>query len=346
MAARETVREFDLARVISMFAVIMIHITAPYMGRSSDFTLLGMNLAFLLNQIVRFAVPLFLLLSGASLGFSRSADSPMAFYKKRAWKIGIPYLVWFSLYYTYQLLHTQPMPRVTVSSFFRALLQGQSAPHLYFIIILAQCYLLYPVLRKAVRRAPGWSVAVSLVCTGGIELLLALRRAGLDYIPALIRPYLWLLFPTWAFYFVLGMTLTRERVEQLRTWTASHTWGILLADLVAAVGYVLRSKVFNSLDSMNLMLNLYVPVVLLAAFALWHLVGQFRWVQRCVTFLSAHAMTIYFSHVFVIYHFQETPWFTRGMSGMLGLYLVVTPVSILFAWLLDTAGKWTFMHRT
>lgn len=345
MAARETIPEFDLARVISMLAVIMIHITAPYVSRSSDFTLLGMNLAFVLNQIVRFAVPLFLLLSGASLGFSRSSDSPMSFLKKRAKKIGIPYLVWFSLYEIYQLVHTQPMPRVTVSSFFRALLQGQSAPHLYFIIILAQCYLLYPVLRKAVGRAPGWSVAVSLVCTGGIELLLALRRAGLDCIPTLIQPYLWLLFPTWAFYFVLGMTLTREWIERLRTWTAAHPWGILLAAVVAAVGYVLLSKAYNSLDSMNLMLNVYVPVVLLAVFALWQLVEPFRWVRRCVTFLSAHAMTIYFSHVFVIYHFQETPWFSRGMSGMLGLYLVVTPVSILFAWLLDTAGKWTFPHR-
>lgn len=345
MAARKTVREFDLARVLSMLAVIMIHVTAPYMGRTSEWTVLGMNLAFILNQVTRFAVPLFLLLSGASLGFSRSTDTPAVFYRKRARKIGIPYLVWFGLYYSYYLVHTQPTPHVTVTSFFRALLQGQSAPHLYFIIILAQCYLLYPLLRKAVQRAPGWSVAVSLLCTAAIELLFALRRAGLDYIPPLIRPYLWLLFPTWAFYFVLGMALTQERVERLQTWTAAHAWGILLFALVFAGGYVLQCKAFHALDSMKLLLNLYVPVVLLAAFALWHLVGRFRWAQRCVTFLSAHAMTIYFSHVFVIYHFQKNDWFTRGMTGMLGLYLVVTLVSILFAWLLDTAGKMVFTHR-
>lgn len=346
MASRENIQEFDLARVISMLAVIMIHITAPYMGRTSEFTVLGMNLAFILNQVTRFAVPLFLLLSGASLGFSRSTDSPGAFYKKRALKIGVPYLVWFSLYYAYNLVHTQPTPQVTVPSFVRALIQGQSAPHLYFIIILAQCYLFYPFLRKAVRRWPGRSVTVALACTAAIELLLALRKAGLDYIPTMIRPYLWLLFPTWAFYFILGMTLTRERVERLRAWTSARARVILLFGLVVAGGYVLQCKTFNALDSIKLMLNLYVPVVLVASFALWHLVGRFLWVRQCVAFLSAHAMTIYFSHVFVIYHFQKIDWFTRGMTGMLGLYLVVTLVSVPFAWLLDTAKKMVFTYKT
>ncbi len=345
MAARETVREFDLARVISMLAVIMIHITAPYMGRTSEFTVLGMNLAFLLNQVTRFAVPLFLLLSGASLGFSQSGSSPAVFYKKRAIKIGIPYLVWFSLYYVYHLLHTQPAPHVTAGAFFRSLLQGQSAPHLYFIIILAQCYLLYPLLKQAVARRPGWSVAAALACTASIEVLMALRQAGMDFIPPLIRPYLWLLFPTWAFYFVLGMTLTRERVERLRDWVAAHAWGVLLFALAFAGGYVVLSRQYNALDSIKLTLNLYVPVVLAASFALWQLVGRFRWVQRGVAFLSAHAMTVYFSHVFVIYHFQKIDWFTRGMTGMLALYLVVTLVSVPFAWLLDTAGRLVFTHK-
>jgi len=85
------VEELDAARVVSMLAVIAIHVTAPYIGADSDFLLGGMNLAYIINQAARFAVPLFVLLSGASLGLGKDLPAGQ-FYRRRVVKLGIPYV--------------------------------------------------------------------------------------------------------------------------------------------------------------------------------------------------------------------------------------------------------------
>ena len=61
----------DFARVIAMVAVILIHVTSTYINAESSVALWGINLAFFLNQAARFCVPLFLFLSGLSLGLGR-----------------------------------------------------------------------------------------------------------------------------------------------------------------------------------------------------------------------------------------------------------------------------------
>ena len=59
--------EIDFLRLVSMLAVISIHVSSTYLSYETGHLFLGMNLAFLLNQAARFSVPLFLLLSGFSL---------------------------------------------------------------------------------------------------------------------------------------------------------------------------------------------------------------------------------------------------------------------------------------
>ena len=54
----------DFARVLSMLAVVVIHVSSGFIRAENSRTVFGMNLTFLLNQAVRFSVPLFLLLSG------------------------------------------------------------------------------------------------------------------------------------------------------------------------------------------------------------------------------------------------------------------------------------------
>ena len=340
MAQKEHIRELDLARVLSMLAVIMIHVSAPYIHKSSDFALLGMNLGWMLNQVTRFAVPLFVLLSGTSLGFSASTRSLGTFYKKRAVKIGLPYVVWFAIYFWYDYLHSPTPMDLSPSRILRAFLQGQGAPHLYFIIVVAQCYLFYPLLKKAVDRWATASVGVALAVTAAVQVLFALRREGVaDLIPGWISPYLWLLFPTWAFFFVLGMALTADRLHGLRRFTAAHPWPLVALGLAAMALYVLTAHWNNAMDSMKLTLDLYVPVMLVFAFALWQLIGRFHPVSAVVAFLSKHAMTVYFCHVLVLYQFRDLWHFTRSMTGMLELYAVTTLLSVAAAWVLDSLGN-------
>lgn len=244
-----------------MAAVITIHVTSTYIGYGSNILVMGMNLAFILNQLARFSVPLFILLSGASLGLSASDDSFSGFLYKRFTKIGVPYLVWTAIYIIYK--NPSALGTINFQSLLKTVLLGQAAPHLYFVVIIFQFYLLFPFLRRYINRAPYQSILFSFAVSYWIQKLFYFRRLGTDLIPGILQPYLWLLFPTWIFYFVAGTVLSEHRLTLIRKFASQNTVAILLVTLLFSGLYVMESHVTGSIESIKTSLNLYVILVLL-----------------------------------------------------------------------------------
>jgi surface polysaccharide O-acyltransferase-like enzyme len=330
------IEELSFARASAMLAVVMIHVSSTYIfcqGRQ----LHGMNPAYLLNQMSRFAVPLFVLISGTSLTLSAASDGPLRFYRKRAGKIGVPYLFWFLIYdfcgHGLTLAGLRDAPR-----FLRALLLGQGTPHLYFIPLIFQLYLLYPLLKKWVEAKPWASLIAAAAVTCVVQKFFLFAKFGFDYIPSVIRPYLWLLFPTWVFYFVLGMTLTRERLSALRNFAASNAAALLAGTLIFAFLYAEESHAINFLDALKPSMMIYTMLALVSAFSLWSLIGAGKLVLTATDFFARHSMTIYFEHVLVLRFLRRFGIFQAGTAGMLLLYVLVVAFSALLAVLLDRAA--------
>lgn len=83
---------YDLLRIISTFAVVLIHVNAT-VADSNNISLVGFNICSLINIITRFSVPCFVMLSGAFiLSNERNADYKH-FYAKSFYKIGIPLVI-------------------------------------------------------------------------------------------------------------------------------------------------------------------------------------------------------------------------------------------------------------
>lgn len=83
---------FDLLRIISTFAVVLIHVNAN-VADSNNISFVGFNFCSLINIITRFSVPCFVMLSGAFiLSNERNADYKH-FYAKSFYKIGIPLVI-------------------------------------------------------------------------------------------------------------------------------------------------------------------------------------------------------------------------------------------------------------
>lgn len=330
----------DFARVSAMLAVVAIHVTSGYVYGESGYSVFGINLGFLLNQLSRFAVPMFVMISGMSLGLSAGTGGTLSFYKKRLIKLGIPYALWFTLYFLYEqrgaLAEFFGGGAESVRLYLRAFLQGQSAPHLYFVVVIFQCYLVYPVLKKCVERAPVASVAVALAVTYLVEELYFLLNLGVDLIPSPVRYCLWLLLPTWLFYFTVGCALTRPRAERLAAFAQAHKLPVLGGTLVFAGVYVVESFVMDSLDSIKADLNVYTLLMLLSLFALWDRLGKFDKLRAVVGFLARHSMTVYFCHVLLLYFLQRFP-FTAGTKGMILLYFAVLLLAVAAAFVIDSA---------
>ncbi len=261
------IEEFDFARVIAMIAVITIHVTSAYIGYQSNILVMGMNLAFILNQLARFSVPLFILLSGTSLGLSANDDSYGKFLHRRLTKIGIPYLAWTAVYTVYN--NYPDFGAMNLRSVLKMVLLGQAAPHLYFIVIIFQFYLIFPVLRRCINKAPYKYTLLAFVITYGIQKLFYFKRFGMDLIPNVLQPYLWLLFPTWIFYFVMGAVLSERRLTLIRKFTSQNAMPILFVTFLFSGLYVIESHATGSIESIKTSLDLYVPLALLSAFSIW-----------------------------------------------------------------------------
>lgn len=327
------VEQLDFARAVAMLSVILIHVTSAYVGSESRWTAFGVNPAFFLNQAARFAVPLFILLSGISLGLGAAPGRAGDFYRGRLRKIGAAYLLWFAVYFAYN--RDFHVGAVAVGPLVRSLLLGREASHLYFVVLIFQLYLLFPYLKGAVGRAPWRSVLFSFAITYFVQQAFSLRRFHVELIPACLRPYLWMLFPTWLFYFVLGLALAGFGLPRLERFCTQNALPVLGVTAALALLYVVESRATGTLDSIKVSLLPYTLLALFSAYALWGYWGRYRVVRRTTAFLARHSMTVYFGHVLILGLLRRFPVFYRGMGGMALLYIAVAAASLLAAGAID-----------
>ena len=318
----------DWTRAVGMLAVVMIHASSTFALRWSRFTFWGVTPALLCNQASRFAVPLFFLLSGLSLGLGQRKVKLPDFWLRRLRRVGLPYLLW-TLFYFYWY-HRGPAFFRSLGDLGSALLWGSADSHLWFIAVLLQLYLLYPLLRLCMDRLEGLTLAVSF--------LLSLFCTLVIYVPLPFsgwwRPQLWRLFPTWLFYFVLGMAVTPERLEKLTAFAERRALPLALLALACGLVYTWDAGNSGDLDSIKPQLFLFAPLVLAALLGSWRWAGRLPGAEKAVTFLSEKSMTVYFSHVFFLGRLRRLPPLMGNALGMLALFAGTVLVSLLFAWLL------------
>lgn len=324
MEKKNRVPELDYVRVLAMLGVVTIHVTGAFVYQDSAHTLAGMNLAFLLNQVVRFAVPMFMVLSGLSLGFAEKKSCGQ-FWKARFVKILPPYLLWSLLYWFFYHRFSG------WEGLGSALLWGTASAHLYFIVITLQFYLLYPALRFLTDRWPFQTLlgalAMSLFCQQYIFY------AGTGFLPGGLP--LWELLPTWAGYFVFGMALHDWDLPGLCRWCGRSLPFLALLSILTGLFYAYESSLTGSLDSIKWQLFFYVPLLLLTFLGLGERMKGNDRADRAVSFLARRSQTVFFCHVLLLECLRKLPIFNGGTQAMLLTFLALLPASILLAWGVD-----------
>ncbi|WP_086981880.1 acyltransferase [Vibrio aphrogenes] len=91
---------FDLLRCVAAIAVIAIHVLAPYRDLLGVIPLYEWSFAVGVNSMTRWAVPVFIMISGALL-LSDTRPFDLKYYlRRRVGKVLLPFIVW-SLFYAY-----------------------------------------------------------------------------------------------------------------------------------------------------------------------------------------------------------------------------------------------------
>ncbi|HKP97346.1 MAG TPA: acyltransferase [Fibrobacteria bacterium] len=155
-----TKKDGEFLRVIASVSVVVAHcihfwVEDFYAGR--DFLSLS-YLSTILDQVTRFTVPLFFFLSGFGLTLQfQGRPVPLAkYYRFRLAKILAPFLVWSLLtgFRHQEFIQDMPWsrdPAGTAKTFLRFLFLDGFDYQYYFVIVIFQFYLVYPLLYKLGR---------------------------------------------------------------------------------------------------------------------------------------------------------------------------------------------------
>ena len=219
--------DFDLLRVAGMVAVVLLHISLGLI-HYRDLNPQDMRICLAINALTWWAVPVFVMMSGALVLDPRRWTTVGAFYRRRLARIGWPMVFWCGFYLAWPFLFAKAganrFPDMRQTRGWQGLWLGAPYYHLHFMFIIAGLYVVTPLLIMGLRR---WGRAFSWA--GMLGGFIAAAIASWAMALADYRPNLLIRFLPFVPYFLAGVCL-KEVVLSRRA---------LAVVLVLAVGLIL-----------------------------------------------------------------------------------------------------------
>lgn len=291
--------DIDVLRIISSLAVVFIHTTTKTLDAAS-YDLERLPWTLFLNQTLRFAVPLFFLISGFVLELNYPYHATyLTYLKKRLNRVLIPYVVWSLIYYFFVYPnHDAPL--------WSDLLTGDASYQLYFIPTLLIFYLIFPVIHRYYRFLTKLWIFIPL---GIIQIILLYMEYYIHSLPFIAPIRIALLN---YFIFFLGIVASHH---QQRIMTVMKKWKylvffitVLLSFYVFFEGRNLYLKTSNYLSFYSQWRPSILFYTLFLTASLYFIFSKFQIFPALIKQLSKLSFFVFFVHII----FLEIVWNTVG----------------------------------
>jgi surface polysaccharide O-acyltransferase-like enzyme len=202
-------------RLIALYAVIILHTTSPLLMAHGKVPIADWWQGDFLNALVRFAVPVFVMITGALLLHREYEIGD--FLKKRLTRVVIPFLFWSLVYIWYSWYNDEIKFGNDGWANIRLvlhLLKTGSSYHLWYVYMLIGLYFFIPVIGKFVRNASEKEIRYFLIVWFAV---MTITQPYLSHInPSVDMHY----FAGFAGYLVLGHYLAFKEfdIKNLRGW--------------------------------------------------------------------------------------------------------------------------------
>ncbi len=284
---------FDFLKGVAVVGVILIHIS--YL--SLDFFKEANTLfIFELNNLTRFAIPFFLILSGilSTLKYEKKMDLGRYYWSKFL-KIYLPF-VFFTILAIY--LHNKD-----IHNLLEYLINGRVLTPYYFIILILQFYILFPFLKyfKDSKIFLIFSFLISL----------SFFLLNINFISTVI------IFPKFLFFFVYGMYYRNYFVNYKKDKSSAKPW-LFIIFIYLLISVLLPAHYYN-----------FRPFFGLAVFNLLFvckdsIIKKLGNVYKFVCEAGKNSLWIYFTHFSILTGlFYLTGLFTKN------LYLTVAVIFVI-----------------
>ena len=196
------IKYFDVLNILACLSVVFLHHNALVHGWQASS---AWAQALIVEVVCYWAVPVFLMLSGATLLDYRKKYDTKTFFKKRFVRVLIPFLFWSSLLLVKQCLQNNTfLPDYHFSTVINAILGYQALEIYYFFPLILSIYLLFPMLSLLTEnRKILWYICISIfacdsiiIPLGGVMDINSLAAFRLPIETMLIYPLLGYLLST------------------------------------------------------------------------------------------------------------------------------------------------------
>ena len=314
----ERQRGLDALRAVAVMAVVVIHVAATALQRVAPGSA-GWWAADVYHAAVVWAVPVFVMISGALLLDPRRPYTACEFLARRAGRILVPLVFWSAVYLGVRFYRGQ----VDAVQAAVDLLFGVPYAHLWYLYMAAGLYLATPPLRGFVAGASRADLryATALALTVGMAANLA------GYLIGLPSPLAVILFVPFVGYYLLGHLLSDRRAEARLPSPAVLITVAAVASILTAIGTGLIRQSLPEFTGWKILCDQLSPTVMAAAVALYLTAPAIERgsgpaavaLRRVGGWVAPYALGIYVVHPLVMLGLERAGLTVEGLGAPAGV---------------------------
>jgi peptidoglycan/LPS O-acetylase OafA/YrhL len=238
---RKRLDHIDAMRPVKQAAVVSTHTLIFFAPLATNTTVIG------LIMLTRFSREAFLFVSACMLTYSYRDTAKLKlnhYWKRRFISVGVPYLAWTVIYYFYTTAHpvvgfpwysfdhTITFSAVGFHYFAHILRTGYY--HLYYLIVILEFYLLFPLLLKFIRRFTMWHkhiMVAAVIWQLAFGVLVDSQPFGIHISEVMQTRFVY----SYVVYLLGGMIVALH-LDEVHQWIVNHARSIICLTILSAFG--------------------------------------------------------------------------------------------------------------
>ncbi|EHO0032748.1 acyltransferase family protein [Escherichia coli] len=314
----------DIAKTISCFMVILLHVTAVRFYQFSD----QWWLINTLNSFTRVSVPIFIMVTGFLI--VNSKNTTFAEIPRRCKRVAICLITWSVFYLISDSIISDSVKNIDVLESITKIINGPIKYHLWYLYSLIGFYIASPILSILLSSASKKTIIIILSIWFVVSGFYTIKTYYGIWFIDLLWTYNLSMFSNMTGYLLLGSFIaTIKRSEKL---IISSLFFYVIASIFTAL---MTYKYSNELGKPNELFYSYLaPQTIISSACLFYYMLNAKFsetMSRICVFISSFSLGIYCVHIFVLEQVSSVMSNEQYSIKVLVSTLFITTVLSVFA---------------
>ena len=301
MEKKERLIYSDILRIVSIFGVLVIHSISLF-WRHIPIKTASWPVFACLDSVFRFAVPVFVMISGMFMLSPEKDRGIKNLYSKNILHILTSFVFWSFLYAMFNSIPTNPDVHFSIREFIFRITKGEY--HLWFLFMIAGLYIVTPILRKIVndKKLTEYFLAIWFVFCLFANFAKLIPYFG-DTIFEVLRKFKMSAAIQYSGFYILGYYLNKYPLDK-KFRIPVYILGFLS---IAATALATVYFSFSAMNAQSQYLEYLLPTTLFSSCSIFNFVQHAcekrsfsEKKKQVIAALSKYSFGVYLCHIFVI----------------------------------------------